>query len=64
MGLSHVHLVHLLLLHHLHLVWHHTGLHLSLHVVAGHLHTIHLILIVLILISCVHFQTYLIMIRK
>ena len=46
--LSHVHLVHLLMLHHLHLVLHHSGLHLHLHVISWH-HTIHLI-------RCVHIK--------
>ena len=49
--LTHVHLIHLLLLlHHLHLVWHHTRLHLHLHIVLPrHLHIVHLI-------RCVHLQ--------
>ena len=46
--LSHVHLVHLLMLHHLHLVLHHSGLHLHLHVISWH-HTIRLI-------RCVHIK--------
>lgn len=50
LGLSHVHLIHLLLLlHHLHLVWHHAWLHLHLHVVTWHRHIVHLI-------RCVHLQ--------
>jgi hypothetical protein len=45
--LTHVHLVHVLL-HHLHLVGHHTWLHLHLHVLmlALHLHVVHLIRLV------------------
>ena len=52
LGLTHSHLIHLLLLlHHLHLVWHHTRLHLHLHsiVLSRHLHIVHLI-------RCVHLQ--------
>jgi hypothetical protein len=52
--LSHLHLVHLMLLHHLHLI-HHLRIHLHLHMLTGHLHS-HLI-------GCVHLQLfYLIMI--
>lgn len=51
---AHIHLAHLLLLHHLHLVGHHTWLHLHLHVMAHHGHIVHLV-------RCVHLNLIMIL---